>query len=132
AVVNAVNPVPIAMAEINVGEFNEIKLRFDYTEETITYFANGEQIHQDELWGSAEAIDQYAFEAFLFEDMFMDNLQTNTLLSTEKFNEIPFTHYVQNNILKLQSAVNMESIEVYNILGQQVHSKDLKNTQESI
>lgn len=132
AIVNAVNPVPIAMADINVEEFNEIKLRFDYTEETITYYANGVQIHQGDLWGSMEPIDQYAFEVFLFEDMYMDNLQTNTLLSTEDFSEITFTHYLQNNTLNLQSAVKMESIEVYNILGQQVHSEDLENTQESI
>ena len=132
AVVNAVNPVPIAMAEINVGEFNEIKLSFNYTEETITYYANGVQIHQGDLWGSMEPIDQYAFEVFLFEDMFMDNLQTNTLLNIEKFNKKPFTHFVKNNTLRLQSAVKMESIEVYNILGQQVHSEDLEGTQEFI
>ena len=132
AVVNLVNPVPIAMAEINVGAFNEIKLSFNYTEETITYYANGQQIHQGELWGSKAAIDQYSFEAFLFEDMYMDNFRSNIYVSTEKYNDIPFTHYIQNNILNLKSPVRMEEIEIYNILGKRFHSEYLSNSQESI
>lgn len=132
AVVNEVNPVPIAMAEINVGAFNKIKLIFNYTEETITYYANEQQIHQDMLWGSKEAINQYAFEAFLFEDMYMDNFQTNVPLSTNKLDDIPFTHYIQNNTLNLESAVNMEEITIYNILGTLIYSKNLNNSQASI
>lgn len=132
AVVNLVNPVPIAMAAINVGEFNQIKLKFNYTEETITYYANEVQIHQGELWGSKEAIDQYSFEAFLFEDLFLDNFQTNVLVGAEAKMNIPFTHYIQNNSLNLKSAVNLEEIEIYDILGKRVHSEYLSNPQESI
>lgn len=132
AVVNQVNPVPIAMASINVGAFNEIKLNFNYTEQTITYYANGEQIHQGELWGSRESIDRYSFEGFLFKDMYMDNFQANILVSTEMNNNISYTHYIQNNILNLKSAVKMEEIEIYNILGKRIHSEYLSNPQESV
>ena len=66
AKVTVVNPAPLTMAAINVGAFNEIKLAFNYTDETITYYANGEEIHQSEMWGTNEAIDQYAFEGFLW------------------------------------------------------------------
>lgn len=132
AIVNVVNPVPLAMAPINVGEFNEIKLIFNYTAETIAYYANGEEIYQGVLWGSSEAIDQYSFEVFLFEDMFMDNLQTNASLNIETPKELSFTHYIQNDYLNLQSSDNMEKIEIYNILGSLIHSEALKNSQESI
>lgn len=132
AVVNSVNPVPIAMAEVNIDAFNQIKLRFNYTEETITYFVNGEQIHHDVLWGSKSAIDKYSFEAFLFEDIYMDNLQTNMLVGTEKYNEIPFKHCIQNNILNLQSGVKMEDIMIYSVLGKLIHSEDINNFQGSI
>lgn len=132
AVVNVVNPVPIAMAGVNVNEFNEIKLIFNYTNQTITYFANGEEIHQGELWGSHEAIDEYSFEVFLFEDMFMDNLQTNAVLNTETFKENTFTHYIQNNALNLQSSTTIEQLEIYDISGRLVHSEALKYSQESI
>ncbi len=132
AVVNQVNPVPIAMAEINVNAFNEIKLSFNYTDQTITYYANGQQIHQDELWGSHEAIDKYSFEAFLFEDMYMDNFQTNTNVGMEKFNDIGFTHHIQNNTLNLQSDVKMDAIEIYHISGRLVHSEDLNSCQQSV
>ncbi len=132
AIVNEVNPVPIAMADINVGAFNEIKLSFNYSEETITYYANGQQIHQDVFWGSHEAIDQYSFEVFLFNDMYIDNLQTNALVSTAKFTDNPFTYNIQNNILNLQSAVQMEEIMIYNVLGKLLHSEVLTNSQASI
>lgn len=132
AVVNAVNPVPIAMAEINVNAYNEIKLNINYTEETITYYANGQEIHQGMLWGSNEAIDQYSFEAFLFEDMYMDNFRTNISLGTDKLEDIIFTHFIQNNSLNLQSQLKMEEIQIYNISGKLIHSEVLKNAQESI
>lgn len=132
AVVNVVNPVPIAMAPINVGEFNAIKLIFNYTDQTITYFANGDQIHQDTLWGSQEAIDEYSFEVFLFEDMYMDNLQTNGLLGIDKIKDISFTHYIQNTNLHLQSSVNIEQIEIYDISGKLIHSQILRNPHETM
>ncbi|MCG2430415.1 T9SS type A sorting domain-containing protein [Aequorivita xiaoshiensis] len=132
AVVNVVNPVPIAMALINVGQFNEIKLKFNYTNETITYYANGVEIHQDTLWGSQEAIDEYSFEAFLFEDMYIDNLKSNNVLNTGKFKETPFSHFIQNNTLNLQSSISMEQVEIYNALGSIVLTENLNNIQESI
>lgn len=132
AIVNVVNPVPLAMAPINVGAFNEIKLIFNYTAETITYFANGEEIYQGAIWGSKEAIDTYSFEVFLFEDMFMDNLQTNASLNVRNPENIQFLYYVQNDNLNLQSSGNMEQIEIYNILGSLICSHDLKKSPPSI
>lgn len=132
AIVNVVNPVPIAMAPINVGQFNEIKLKFNYTNQTITYYANGEEIHQDTLWGSQDTIDEYSFEAFLFEDMYLDNIKTNAVLNTEKHENISFKHYVQNNTLHLQSSVDMEHIEIYSSLGSLVQTESLNSLQSSI
>ncbi|WP_139854733.1 T9SS type A sorting domain-containing protein [Aequorivita sinensis] len=132
AQVNVVNPVPIAMAPINVGQFNEIKLKFNYTNQTITYYANGIEIHQDTLWGSQEAIDEYALEAFLFEDMFIDNLKTNNVLSIGKFKETPFTHFIQSNTLNLQSSASMEQVEIYNASGSLVLTENLNNNKEFI
>lgn len=132
AIVNVVNPVPLAMAPINVGAFNEIKLIFNYSAETITYFANGEEIYQGVLWGSNEAIDQYSFEVFLFEDMFMDNLQTNTSLNVQNPKNPQFIHYIKNDNLNLQSSGNMEQIEIYSTLGSLICSKDLKKSPPSI
>ena len=132
AKVTVVNPVPLAMAAINVGAFNEIKLAFNYTDETITYYANGEEIHQSEMWGSNEAIDQYAFEGFLWQDTYMDNFQVDGVLSTQRNKDIPFIHYVQNNTLNIESTVAMEAIEIYNVLGKRIYSENVQGNRASI
>ena len=132
AKVTVVNPVPMAMAPINVGEFNEIKLVFNYTNETITYYANGEEIYQSELWGSREAIDKYSLEAFLWQDTYIDNLKTNSSLGTVSIKETPLLHYIQNNTLILESSVEMEEVEIFNILGKQIHSQKIKELKTSI
>lgn len=132
AKVTVVNPVPIAMASINVGEFNEIKLVFNYTEETITYYANGVEIHQGEIWGSNEAIDAYEFEGFLEQDTYFDNLKTNGVLSVGNLQEVSFTHFIQNDNLNLESPVSMEQLEIYDTLGKLVLSAELGNSKESV
>lgn len=132
AKVTVVNPVPIAMASINVGEFNEIKLVFNYTEETITYYANGVEIYQGEIWGSNEAIDAYEFEGFLEQDTYFDNLKTNGVLSVGNFQEAPFTHFIQNDNLNLESPVSMEYLEIYDTLGKLVLSAELGSPKESV
>lgn len=132
AKVTVVNPVPMAMAPINVGEFNEIKLVFNYSHETITYYANGEEIYQSELWGSREAIDRYSFEAFLWQDTYIDNLKTNSSLGTISIKKIPLSHYTLNNTLILESSVEMEEIGIFNILGKQIHFEKIKDLKKSI
>jgi|GEM_PF-1770541 hypothetical protein len=132
AKVTVVNPVPMAMAPINVGEFNEIKIVFHHSNETITYYANGEEIYQSELWGSREAIDRYSFEAFLWQDTYIDNLKTNSSLGTISIKETPLSHYTQNNTLILESSVEMEEIGIFNILGKQIHFEKIKDLKKSI
>lgn len=132
AKVTVVNPVPIAMAPLNVGEFNEIKLIFNYTNHTITYFANGVEIHQSGFWGASGAIDKYAFEGFLQQNTYMDNLKTNASFGVNNYAGFSIAHYVQDNSLHLQSSVPMDAIEVYDTTGKLVLSQSLRNSRESI
>lgn len=129
AIVRVTNPVPIAMASLEGNEFNEIKLKFNYSEETITYYANGEEIHSDTMWGSKEEIDQYKFEAFLFEDMFIDNFQTNATLHINSPKDSYFTHFIQDDILIIEGKSRMESLEIYDVLGKKISSKVVTSTQ---
>ena len=43
-----------------------------------------------------------------------------------------FNHYITNNQLIINASTSLENIQLYNLLGQQVISKKLLNTNETI
>lgn len=132
AEVTVVNPVPIAMAPINVEAFNEIKLIYNYTESSITYFVNGSEIHQDSLWGSTAPIDAYSFEGFLFSDIFIDDFGTNSVLKINTPNAAPFVHYIHEQSLFIEAMQPVDRFELYDILGKKLSAKNVHTTKAEV
>jgi hypothetical protein len=76
------------------------------------------------------AIHYVAQDSFVFQ---MDDfLVQGNILSIEDnlFNN--FNHYITNNNLVMSSSTSLENIQLYNLLGQQVLTKKLSNTNETI
>ena len=76
------------------------------------------------------AIHYVAQDSFVFQ---MDDfLVQGNILSLEDnlFNN--FNHYITNNQLIINASTSLENIQLYNLLGQQVISKKLLNTNETI
>ena len=76
------------------------------------------------------AIHYVAQDSFVFQ---MDDfLVQGNILSIEDnlFNN--FNHYVTNNQLVINASTSLENIQLYNLLGQEVISKKLLNTNETI
>ena len=76
------------------------------------------------------AIHYVAQDSFVFQmDDFL--VQGNILgIEDNLFNN--FNHYITNNNLVMSSSSSLENIELYNLLGQEVFSKSLSNTNETI
>mgnify|MGYP000002770408 FL=1 len=62
----------------------------------------------------------------------IDTMEINETLSVsdESFNN--FNYYTANNKLFINASTSLENIELYNLLGQEVFSKSLSNTNETI
>ena len=62
----------------------------------------------------------------------IDTMEINETLSVsdESFNN--FNYYIANNKLVINASTSLEKIELYNLLGQEVFSKSLSNTNETI
>ena len=76
------------------------------------------------------AIHYVAQDSFVFQ---MDDfLVQGNILSIEDnlFNN--FNHYITNNNLVMSASSSLENIQLYNLLGQEVFSKSLSNTNETI
>ena len=76
------------------------------------------------------AIHYVAQDSFVFQ---MDDfLVQGNILSIEDnlFNN--FNHYITNNQLVINASTSLENIQLYNLLGQEVISKKLSNTNETI
>ena len=76
------------------------------------------------------AIHYVAQDSFVFQ---MDDfLVQGNILSIEDnlFNN--FNHYITNNNLVMSASSSLENIQLYNLLGQEVFSKRLSNTNETI
>ena len=76
------------------------------------------------------AIHYVAQDSFVFQ---MDDfLVQGNILSMEDnlFNN--FNHYITNNKLVINASTSLENIQLYNLLGQEVISKKLSNTNETI
>ena len=76
------------------------------------------------------AIHYVAQDSFVFQ---MDDfLVQGNILSIEDnlFNKL--SHYVANNQLVIDTGTSLENIQLYNLLGQQVLTKKLSNTNETI
>lgn len=76
------------------------------------------------------AIHYVAQDSFVFQ---MDDfLVQGNILSIEDnlFNN--FNHYITNNKLVINASTSLENIQLYNLLGQEVISKKLSNTNETI
>ena len=76
------------------------------------------------------AIHYVAQDSFVFQ---MDDfsVQGNILGIEDKlFNN--FNHYITNNNLVMSASSSLENIQLYNLLGQEVFSKSLSNTNETI
>ena len=76
------------------------------------------------------AIHYVAQDSFVFQ---MDDfsVQGNILgIEDNLFNN--FNHYITNNNLVMSASSSLENIELYNLLGQEVFSKSLSNTNETI
>lgn len=76
------------------------------------------------------AIHYVAQDSFVFQ---MDDfLVQGNILSIEDnlFNN--FNHYITNNQLVINASTSLENIQLYNLLGQEVISKKLLNTNETI
>jgi hypothetical protein len=76
------------------------------------------------------AIHYVAQDSFVFQmDDFL--VQGNILgIEDNLFNN--FNHYITNNNLVMSASSSLENIELYNLLGQEVFSKSLSNTNETI
>ena len=76
------------------------------------------------------AIHYVAQDSFVFQmDDFL--VQGNILgIEDNLFNN--FNHYITNNNLVMSSSTSLENIQLYNLLGQQVLTKKLSNTNETI
>ena len=76
------------------------------------------------------AIHYVAQDSFVFQmDDFL--VQGNILgIEDNLFNN--FNHYITNNKLVMSTSSSLENIELYNLLGQEVFSKSLSNTNETI
>ena len=76
------------------------------------------------------AIHYVAQDSFVFQ---MDDfsVQGNILgIEDNLFNN--FNHYITNNNLVMSASSSLENIQLYNLLGQEVFSKSLSNTNETI
>ena len=76
------------------------------------------------------AIHYVAQDSFVFQmDDFL--VQGNILgIEDNLFNN--FNHYITNNNLVMSASSSLENIQLYNLLGQEVFSKSLSNTNETI
>jgi len=64
----------------------------------------------------------------------MDDFLVDGTLSTDEFNTTNFSQFynVNNNELRLSASIPMQSVKVFNTLGQEVVNKNLSNTEEAV
>lgn len=117
--------------EIQNDTFYNMKMAFDFINQETLYYLDGDLIHTGDL--NLSEITGYGFLKTSIGKGYVDNVVTSeNTLGTNQIDKEDFTHYINQNNLHLQNNSSLKNILIYNILGQEVISKDLNSKKERI
>lgn len=131
------NPTDYDFDQVGLFQYNtwlSYRAEYDFAEEQVTYYVNDELLYT----GILDNLSQFNKLCFFFlnqGNFYVDNVNLEeSNLSLEKHSKKDFRYYYSKNLLKLSSSnANITSMEVFNILGQEVkHTKANNSKQVSI
>lgn len=121
------------------GAWNTLVFHIDFDAQTYQVTLNGQEILDPntnqpiDLPMTNTKVDGLIFYTDGTKDFYVDNIESSDGMGVEDFQQTEaFVHYVQNNQLHLESKSQIGEVAVYNLLGQQVASSVVNNTNGSL
>ncbi|SEA26914.1 T9SS type A sorting domain-containing protein [Psychroflexus halocasei] len=117
--------------QIENDMFHNLKMAFDFVNQETLYYLNGDLLYTGSL--NLSEFTGYGFLKTSNGKGYADNIVTSeNTLKTNQIDKGDFIHYVNQNNLHLQNNSSLKNILIYNILGQEVISKNLNSKKERI
>lgn len=115
----------------------ELKVVYRFSSGDILYYINNNLIYTGTVFGGTN-VEQYILLFDNFEsDAYFDNISYSdgTILSVDELSTTSFKHFYDKNsdVLTLAtSGLDLNEVELYNVIGQKVINKPLKNSRETL
>ncbi len=121
----------VDVGDYTAGQWYNVKISFNYTTSTVTYFVNGAQVHTGPTMGTSTGVDQLFFGYDNYGSGYtVDNIRVATSLSTDKFNTNTLSVFPNpsNGIVNIS---NSETALLNNVSVMDINGRTVKNVQLS-
>ncbi|NBL64191.1 T9SS type A sorting domain-containing protein [Flavobacterium sp. NST-5] len=126
----------VDVGDYTANQWYNVRISFNYTTSTLTYYINGNQVHTGPTMGTTTGVDQLLFAYDNYGSGFtIDNVQVATSLSTDKFNTNTLSVFPNpsNGIVNISNAENalLNNVAVMDINGRTVKNIQLSDVLEA-
>lgn len=116
------------LAIISADTYVNFKMQVDLENDEITYFANGAEVYSYTRDAGLPSLDALAFFTSGDNTYHIDNVRTDIeTLGFDNPEAVGFEHYTDNGFLNVSANESIEDVQIFNMLGQNVASKDINS-----